>query len=91
MTTDDITDEMVARAQHKITRRGPLIPAETIRLALVAALTEPPRPEGAEEIEEVLWNESAYDEMTVLDAEDRRLISNYLASRGVRVVTKEER
>lgn len=57
---------------------------------LYTALTEPPRPEGAEEIEEVLWNGSEDDEMTVLDSEDRRLISNYLASRGVRVVAEEQ-
>ena len=95
-------DAMVLRAlnadmweEHKVGPWGSLdsfrTPAvDAMRAVLTAALTVPKRPEGAEEIEEVLWNGSEDDEMTVLDSEDRRLISNYLASRGVRVVAEEQ-
>ena len=74
-TPDAITDEMVERAQHKIQRRATRIPAETIRLALIAALTEPPaRPEGAEQWEDFLIDSLDYQALTdqqIADLADR--------------------
>ena len=91
LTADDVTDEMVDRGLDALDEEAAVsVTIPTMRAVLTAALTEPTRPEGAEEIEEVLWNGSEDDEMTVLDSEDRRLISNYLASRGVRVVAEEQ-
>ena len=56
LTADDITDEMVVRAQMEWERRSGAAPiGDTIREILTAALTPPPpRPEGAEKVEAVL-------------------------------------
>ena len=56
LTADDITDEMVVRAQMEWERRNGAAPiGDTIREILTAALTPPPpRPEGAEKVEAVL-------------------------------------
>ena len=83
LTPDAITDEMVERAQHKIHLRATRIPAETIRLALVAALTEPPaRPEGADLIDALLFD------MGVDEKRDE--VANYIAAR-LNVSPKEDR
>ena len=89
ITADDIESVLHSILPLSTEHLGPDDIAD-IASDLYTALTEPPRPEGAEELEALLWNGSEDDEMTVLDTEDRRLISNYLASRGVRIVTEEQ-
>ena len=54
LTADDITDEMVQRVRDAARDEGLLIGSSVARRLLTAALTEPPRPEGAEKVEAVL-------------------------------------
>ena len=55
LTPDAITDEMVKRAQREEERQcGDWTAPTAMRRILAAALTEPPRPEGAEKVEAVL-------------------------------------
>ena len=59
LTPDAITDEMVQRLRDEERALGlaSVSSEETARLLLTAALTEPPaRPEGAEDIEAVLYD-----------------------------------
>lgn len=89
LTPDAITDEMLLRALiahyggegrtlDEFTDSG----VEDMRDALTAALTVPPaRPEGAEDIERVLRDYGIND--------GEQDFADFLAQRGVRVVTKE--
>lgn len=55
LTADDITYEMVKRAQREEERQcGDWAAPTAMRRILAAALTEPTRPEGAEKVEVVL-------------------------------------
>ena len=55
LTADDITDEMVKRAQREEERQcGDWAAPTAMRHILAAALTEPTRPKGAEKVEAVL-------------------------------------
>ena len=54
LTADDITDEMVQRVRDAARDEGLLIGSSVARRLLTAALTEPPRPEGAEKVEAAL-------------------------------------
>ena len=83
-TPDDITDEMVERAREEFFGGdvgGPVSgpsSARRWRAALTAALTEPPRPEGAEEIEAYMR------ELVTSHPEDHYgELADHLASRGV--------
>ena len=53
-TPDAITDEMVKRVRDAARDEGLLVGSAVARRLLTAALTEPPRPEGAEKVEAVL-------------------------------------
>ena len=78
LTPDAITDEMVERA---LMVNADLRP-ETVRRMLTAALTEPPaRPEGAEDIEVLLF-EAGVDE-------NRAEVANFLAARLTDPTRKE--
>ena len=82
LTADDITYEMVERALAVERREydGYTTEPETMRELLTAALTEPTRPEGAEEIEAVIRKVvPSHPEDRYGDLADR------LAERGVRV------
>lgn len=78
--TADITDEMVERARWFNEHLSP----ETIREALTAALTEPTRPEGAEELDDHIAGMDIN-----LMPETVYAYADFLAERGVRVVTEE--
>lgn len=87
----EVTEEMAERAREEFFGGdvgGPVSgPSSTRRwrAALTAALTEPPaRPEGAEEIEAVLRS------MGDIRISGRENVANFLAERGVRVVTEGE-
>ena len=70
LTPDAITDEMVERA---LTVNADLRP-KTVRRMLTAALTEPPRPEGAERWEDFLIDSLDYQALTdqqITDLADR--------------------
>ena len=80
LTADDITYEMVKRAQREEERqRGDWTAPTAMRHILTAALTEPPtRPEGAEEIEAYMR------ELVASHPEDHYgELADHLASRGV--------
>ena len=84
LTANDITDEMVDRAREEFFGGdvgGPVSgpsSARRWRAALTAALTEPPRPEGAEEIEAYMR------ELVTSHPEDHYgELADHLASRGV--------
>ena len=83
LTADDITDEMVERAlavERRVYDDGYTTEPGTMRELLTAALTEPARPEGAEEIEAVIRKVvPSHPEDRYGDLADR------LAERGVRV------
>lgn len=95
LTPDAITDEMVERAVNAYaTRRwndgavGCLSHKhnDAMREALTLALTEPPaRPEGAEELGELIGE---YLDST--PGVDDKSMADFLAERGVRVVTEEQ-
>lgn len=94
LTASDVTNEMVKRATdaYVVQRRtdgqlGYVTPdlREAVKMALLAALTEPPtRPEGAEELEAVLSGSPLGPEAV------RESLADYLATNGVRVTTEEE-
>lgn len=77
----DITDEMVERAR-KAWNRSAAIGNDLWREVLTAVLTEPTRPEGAEEIEAMVEESLSGDALS--DAQVRAL-ADFLAKRGVRV------
>ena len=79
LTADDITYEMVKRAQREEERqRGDWTAPTAMRHILAAALTEPTRPEGAEEIEAYMR------ELVTSHPEDHYgELADHLASRGV--------
>lgn len=75
-----VTDEMVGRAAHAYwAEKGTF--EEDLRRAIVAALTEPQRPEGAEEIEALIDRAGAEGE-----GADNESLADYLTRCGVRVV-----
>ena len=79
LTADDITDEMVERA-YAWGEGNSIAPRAGMRALLAAALAEPSRPEGAEEIEAVIRKVvPSHPEDHYGDLADR------LAERGVRV------
>lgn len=80
LAPDAITDEMVERARRFNEHLSP----ETIREALTAALTEPTRPEGAEELDDHIAGMDIN-----LMPETVYAYADFLAERGVRVVTEE--
>lgn len=84
----EVTDEMVERYWAAMKNPGSNYD-EAVRSALAAALTEPTRPDGAEEIEAVLRDEWTFSDED--GGEDAFAdLAERLASRGVRVVTEEE-
>ena len=102
LTPDAITDEMVERAVNAYaTRRwndgavGYLSHKhnDAMREALTLALTEPPaRPEGAEELGELIgtWTASEDIAPAQLPTGSLATLADFLAERGVRVVTEEQ-
>ena len=83
LTPDAITDEMVERYWAAMKDPGSNYD-EAVRRALAAALTEPPaRPEAVEDIVALL------DDYGMDDFEERDLLAEWLAERGVRVVTED--
>lgn len=93
LTADDITDEMVQRASEVIEVFAPSErwPGSAARWVLEAALTEPQRPEGAENIEALLEGMPADLIGGPLTAHEARTLADHLAEHGVRVTTEEER
>lgn len=77
LTADDITREMVERGRAYMESQ-----AWTVGGLLRAALTEPTRPEGAEEIEAMVEESLSGDALS--DAQVQAL-ADFLAKRGVRV------
>lgn len=80
LTPDAITDEMVERV-WQVWCKLPPRDMHSLRIALTAALTEPPaRPEGAEDIEAALgtWKGSRLLDAGLF-AEDRRDLANHIA------------
>ena len=87
LTPDAITDEMVKRAQREEERQcGDWTAPTAMRRILAAALTEPPRPEGAYELETVIGLNAG---KWTNGAEDVRALADLLASNGVRVTGGE--
>ena len=85
LTADDITHEMVKRAQREEERqRGDWTAPAAMRRILTAALTEPTRPEGAEELARLI----ATADVGEWDCGD--LADALLATGRVRVVTEEQ-
>lgn len=87
-TPDDITDEMVRRALDTNGQKRSEVNSltgRTMRTILTAALTEPTRPEGAEELARLI----ATSDVGEWDCGD--LADALLATGRVRVVTEEER
>lgn len=89
LTADDITDEMVKRGNDAWSAlRSPenTFPRLIVETILRAALTEPSRPEGAEEIEDLLadW----FGENDSPDQSNRDL-ADYLVRKGVHVTGAE--
>ena len=102
LTPDAITDEMVERAAHCLAMgqmpstysRNPDGTAgkfyDDAREVLCAAFTEPPaRPEGAEEIECELTGVGPLELDNPLSAREQSALADFLAERGVRVVTED--
>ena len=82
LTPDDITDEMIERAWRAWEADDTDDAYEALTLALRAALTEPPvRPEGAEDIEVLLFDAGV--------DENRAEVANYLAARLTDPTRKE--
>ena len=87
LTADDITDSHVLSARLKANALGWFrrfdAPNEEWRQVLTAALTEPPRPEGAEDVAVALFQAGAAAgvEMT---PEKRAAIADHLAAMGYR-------
>lgn len=84
LTHDDLSDEAIRRARvawlENAQNKG--IPsAPTIRAMFAAALAEPTRPEGAEEIEVLLFDAGV--------DENRAEVANYLAARLTDPTSKE--
>lgn len=85
LTADDISDEMLHRAEEAFMWNDTLSRRAALSAALAAALTEPPaRPEGAEEIEAILA-ELPDTDLPITDAGRADL----LAERGIRVTGAE--
>ena len=85
LTPDDITDEMVRRGAQAETPAGTryLRPHEVLEV-LTAALTEPTRPEGAEDIERLIR-----DAENEGQGADNEALANYLAARLTDPTRKE--
>ncbi|MDN5659018.1 hypothetical protein, partial [Brevibacterium sandarakinum] len=93
LTADDITDGMMARglsAYWGQYQNGN--DEEVVRDILASALTEPQRPEGAEDIKPEIqsWLRSATGGVGALTPERVERLADFLAERGVRVVTEEQ-
>lgn len=85
LTADDITDEMVHRAEEAFMWNDTRGSSAAMAAALAAALAEPPsRPEGAEGIEAALMGVQSFTGVDVSPAEIADL-ADALAERGVRV------
>ena len=86
LTPEDITDEMAKRAMEYMRKKGySYLAPHAMKRILTAAFTV--RPEGAEEIEDLLadW----FGENDDPDQSNRDL-ADYLVRKGVRVVTEEQ-
>ncbi len=99
LTADDITDEMVVRGAEAIrgivadslpVHGSHISRARTATKVLLAALTSPPsRPEGAEELAEVLDRMDPTAIGGPLTAQEVIALADHLASRGVRATGKD--
>ena len=94
LTPDDITDEMVERGRSAYwgpTYGGSVV--GRVRAILAAALTEPPaRPEGAEELGELIgtWTASEDIAPAQLPTGSLATLADFLAERGVRAARRDE-
>lgn len=89
LIADDITDEMVERAQAAISEKsnGDFTPGEARTYNILrAALTPPPsRPEGAEEVQALIRQAEVEGE-----GADNEALANYLAARLTGPTVKEQ-
>ena len=94
LTPADITDEMVERGRSAYwgpTYGGSVV--GRVRAILAAALTEPPaRPEGAEELGELIgtWTASEDIAPAQLPTGSLATLADFLAERGVRAARRDE-
>lgn len=87
LSTDDITDEMVNRAEEAYMWNDTRGRRAAVTAALVAALTEPdPRPENAEDIQAKVEEWLMTDDGGTLDASQAQSLADYLAEGGYQFV-----
>ena len=94
LTPEAITDEMVERARKRGSELvGALWDPEVVEAMLTAALTpEPERPDGAEELGELIgtWTASEDIAPAQLPTGSLATLADFLAEHGVRVVGEED-
>lgn len=90
LTPEDIGEDMIERGCRAWADSSTFASFEgKIRSVLTAALTEPPRPEGVEDIEALLEGMPADLIGGPLTAHEARTLADHLATHGVRVTTEE--